>query len=242
MRIKVTSLLAATLSLGLAHAAFGADMPVKAPVRAAPVAVAPTWTGFYLGASVGYAWMEDDLDETLRGTGTASGFTPISTSPDGVKLGGFAGYNWQFGTWVLGVEGDIEWAGLGSDQALYIAGGGDAYESSADWQASIRGRFGYAYGDWLLYATGGVAFANINYDYIDVAPAATEGFSSTRTGWTVGGGVDWRFAPNWFARLEYRYADFGDETNLPTVFGGLFDEHHSTTEHAIRLGVAYKFW
>ena len=241
MHVRSTSLVAAALSLCFAQAVFAADLPVKAPTYPAPVTVAPTWEGFYLGASVGYAWQKDNLDETLRGTATPSGFTPISTSPDGVKLGGFAGYNWQFGAWVVGVEGDLEWADLGSDRALYINGGGDAYETKTDWQASIRGRFGYAFGDWLLYATGGAAFAHIKYDYIDAVPAATEEDSSIRTGWTVGGGVDWRFAPKWFARVEYRYADFGDQTNSPAVYAGAFDENHSTTEQAIRVGVAYKF-
>lgn len=218
-----------------------ADLRRPAPAYKAPaVVVAESWAGLYAGAAIGYAWQKDNLDETLRGTGVPSGFTPISTSPDGVKLGGFLGYNWQFGAWVAGIEGDLEWADIGGSTANFI-GSNDSYSPSTDWQASVRGRLGYAVGDMLIYATGGVAFANIEYAYNDVVPGVTQTFSSTRTGWTVGGGIDWRFAPNWFARVEYRYADFGDKTYSPTVFGDLFDEHHSTTEQAVRFGVAYKW-
>ncbi len=245
MRIKYAGPVAAMLGLLASQATFAADMPIGRPIYAppvyAPAVVAPYWAGFYLGASAGYAWQKDDLDETLRGTTIPSGFTPISTKPNGAKVGVFAGYNWQFGAVVFGPEADIEWAGIGWDSAPFINGGGDAYETKTDWQASIRGRVGYAFDNVLLYATGGVAFANIRYNYIDVMTPATQEFSSTRTGWTVGSGVDWAFYSNLFLRAEYRYADFGDVTNSPTVFGNAFDEHHSTTENALRIGLAYKF-
>lgn len=62
-----------------------------------------------------------------------------------------------------------------------------------------------------------------------------------RTGWTVSAGMDWKVAPNLFARAEYQYTEFGTVTDAETVFGGIYNERHSTTENAVRFGIAYQF-
>jgi outer membrane immunogenic protein len=246
VRIKFASLLTVALSLGVAQAASAADLLVKAPIYKAPAAApAYNWSGCYVGAQAGYAWGRDKLDETVTATGATSIFSPTDTArPSGAKLGGMLGCNWQWaGPLVVGLEGDAEWADIGRSSVDYPNTGtpADTYEARIRFQSSIRGRLGYAFDRTLLYVTGGAAFANIRHRYTTVGLPA-EDFSNTRTGWTLGGGAEYAFAPNWSARLEYRYADFGTTTNVPVVVWTGFTEKHRTTENAVRIGVAYKFF
>ncbi len=128
---------------------------------------------------------------------------------DGWLGGGFAGYNFQINpNWVVGLEGDI----TGTNKA------------SNSWDGSIRGRLGYAYDRYLLYGTGGLAFGDIK------GPA---GASSTKTGWTLGAGIEAALTSNVTGRLEYRHSDLGSATfGASTV---------TQTADDLTLGVAVKF-
>jgi outer membrane immunogenic protein len=241
MRVHLRNLLISALSLGPAQIAFAADLPVKAPVYRAPPVY--SWSGCYIGAQVGYGWLRDNNTETFGGAVTA--VSPTNTAdPSGLKVGGMLGCNWQWsGPFVVGLEGDGEWADINGGSVTYPGSGAggpdDFYEAQIRWQASARGRVGYAFDRTLFYATGGAAFARIRHIYTVAVVGPAEEISTTRTGWTVGGGVEHAFAPNWTARVEYRYADFGTITNVSTVFGATQD--HDLTEHAVRFGLAYKF-
>jgi outer membrane immunogenic protein len=126
----------------------------------------------------------------------------------GFKGGGYAGYNFQINpNWVVGVEGDI----LGSTQR------------TNSWDSSVRGRLGYAYDRYLFYGTGGVAFGDVK----------NGGASSTRTGWTLGAGVEAALTNNMTARVEYRYTDLG----TANVGGSSI----SQTSNDLTLGVGFKF-
>lgn len=236
----------ATIALAIAfgmNAASAADQAVR-PAYKAPVA-APvfTWSGCYAGGQVGYAWQRDVNNEINIGVGPGDP-TDGPARPNGVKIGGFLGCNYQTGQFVFGIEGDSEWADLKGSTTYPNTGlVDDYYESRTRWQASLRPRIGYAFDRSLLYATGGVAFANVKHTYVcSVCPLPnTESFTNTLTGWTLGAGFDYAFTGNWFGRLEYRYADFGKVTNIPTIPWGGYSENHSITEHAVRGGVAYKF-
>lgn len=241
-------LVAATLStMALSvGSAVAADLPVRVPVSQPPLIVPVyNWSGCYLGGQIGYAWAEDSNRETVTATGATSLFTPATNAkPRGGKLGSYLGCNWQVpaSAVVVGLEGDIDWASM-SDTVNFTNTGAppDHYETKIRWQGSVRGRLGYAFNRLLVYAAGGFAFANINEHDVTGATGIATDNSSTRSGWTVGAGLDWAFAGNWVARIEYRYADFGTFSYNPAVFAG-FTENHDITENAVRIGLSYKFW
>jgi len=235
---KVVAAAAALAAFGFVGAASAADMAVKAPIYRAPPF---SWTGCYVGLDVGYAWERDRLTETVP-SGALTAFSPTDAAhPHGIKGGGYVGCNWQVaGPWVLGIEGDFEGTSIKGSQVYAI--GADTYDSRTPWEASIRGRLGYAWDNWLLYVTGGAAFANIREDYHSAAVGTDDLRNTTRTGWTLGGGLDYAFTANWIGRIEYRYADFGTFSNGPPLvtFGPVI-ETHKVTEQAVRIGIAYKF-
>jgi outer membrane immunogenic protein len=241
-RTKIVSLLAVAFSLGFAQAASAADMPVKAPIIKAPVETPFNWTGCYVGGDVGIVWARDRDNEVTIGTGVASPFSPAdSAKPNGVKLGGYLGCNWQFASrFVAGIEGDGEWTSARGTANFVTPAPSDFYETKIRAEGSIRGRIGYAFDRALFYVTGGVAFANINeHDQVGTTAAFVD-HSTTRSGWTVGGGLDYAFNAHWIGRAEYRYADFGTFSYNPILFPA-FTENHKTTENVVRVGIAYKF-
>jgi outer membrane immunogenic protein len=116
-----------------------------------------------------------------------------------------------------------------------------AHQAQND-QSSIRGRLGYLVEPRLIvYATGGAAFASIKEHDVLAATGAFTDNSATRTGWTLGAGLDYALTDRWIGRVEYRYANFGTFSYNAAVFGPV-TESHKTTENAFRLGLAYKFW
>ena len=145
-------------------------------------------------------------------------------STDGTVMGGGqAGYNWQLNNFVLGVEGDINGGGLSTTTmsrraASAIFAGGSNFKASSDWNASIRGRVGYAWNQFLFYGTGGIAFADANLKANFAAgtapggtavPGSSASKSTTLLGPTVGGGVEYAMTPNISVGGEYRYTDYG---------------------------------
>jgi outer membrane immunogenic protein len=214
-------------------AAAAADLPRRSPP---PVFVPPplfTWTGFYVGGDIGYAWGKDGVNTTFGGA--ASG------SPQGVVGGGHVGYNYQVNQFVVGLEGDVSGADFRNNIASFATG--TVYGVHVPIEASIRGRLGYAWDRALFYATGGAAFADIRNTYFGgtILPAAGASFNSdkTKVGWTVGGGVEYALSNNWSVRGEYRYSDFGRTTDI--VFGTGAGVSSHVTEHAVRIGFSYKF-
>lgn len=202
---------ASVAALGASTAAYAADAVEQIPT--APVAVdttpAFTWSGPYLGLHTGYGWGDSDVD----GLG--------SDSFDGWRLGGFAGYNWQFSNgFVAGVEGDLNY-----DWADKNYGGGFKAESGVN--GSIRGRLGYAIDRTLIYAAGGWTATNAKLK----TPAGSD--TDTLNGWTIGAGVDHAFTDNIFGRLEYRYNDYGR--------GELFGTNVDYKQNIIQVGVGVKF-
>jgi len=240
--------LAAAL-LVAASSAQAADMPAIEPI-VAPATSAFNWTGFYAGAQIGYGWGNDNTVEYVTGTDILTGLA--YELPSQGPLGGiFAGYNHQMNSIVIGGEADIEAADIRGDFGDEITGVG-AGASHIDWQGSVRARLGFTATDRaLVYLTGGVAFANINYVYSRTAlipPAVDEPVTNFRTGWTVGAGLEYALTENVTVRGEYRYTDYGTFRNESKIaFGpgvvnaaGLTAEQDPTTS-TVRLGIAYKF-
>ena len=170
----------------------------------------------------------------LAGAGT--GIADISGS--GILAGGHAGYNMQFGQVVVGLEGDVEFSNL-RGSTVYAAGTRRYAETNRE---SIRARLGYAADKALFYVTGGVAFTNGNLRNTNALTANS--YSVSRTGWTLGAGIEYAIDKNWSARAEYRYSDFGRQSisafNANDPFVGTSLKSH-ITDSAVRLGVSYRF-
>jgi outer membrane immunogenic protein len=247
-------------------AAFAADLPSRAPP---PVYLPPppifTWTGFYIGGQVGGAWgtggnrfhaFDPDTNTFVD--------TSFGGTPSGVIGGGHVGFDYQIPGWnwfsssgvVIGVEGTVDGTSLSKTTVVTFpgdfGGGTLSAHTSADIQGSIRGRLGIAWDRVLIYGTGGVAFAGVNSDLslsgVDtrVVPFvpffASRSRSNSRTGWTVGGGIEYALTNNWSIGAEYRFSDFGT-INRGTVFpeGGFFNGHRRLEENQVQARFTYKF-
>src|SRR5262249_2688253 len=143
-------------------------------------------------------------------------------SPAGVVGGGQAGFNWQAAPfWVLGIEADLQASGQRDDltciqncltATAFTSPNGTRVEQGLNRFGTLRGRAGWTNGPALFYLTGGLAFGELQTDVTTQQQVGTPvlfGFSDTKTGWTVGGGLEYRLAGNWTAKAEYLYMDLG---------------------------------
>jgi len=230
-------LLSAAAIGALTTGAWAADLPAyEPPPVVAPVPEEFSWAGAYVGLQGGYAWGEFEAN-VLAGNNEDE-----VEDAEGFLGGVFVGYNFQFGgPWVFGIEGDFEGTGIDTDEDNDDDededGGDDSFDASVNWQASIRGRAGIGFDRALLYATGGIAFADfdINGDGGDGDDDEDDG--DTELGWTAGAGVEYAFTDNIFVRGEYRYADFDDFDDEDDEFGEVQD----LETHTVRGGVGFKF-
>ncbi|MGO9006473.1 MAG: outer membrane protein [Beijerinckiaceae bacterium] len=227
---------AAVVALG--GTAFAADLPSRAepPVYIPPPAIF-TWTGIYIGGQVGYQWGTSATQAYSLATGVL-GAVQNNYSPDGVVGGAHLGYNYQFSQFVVGLEGDIEGSSYnGSGPSL---SGAYTFTTREPVEGSIRGRVGVAWDRALVYATGGAAFGDFRHTY--TGPLGFDSLSTTRIGWTVGGGVEYAVTNDWSVRAEYRYTDFGYFNDpLLNSSGGLIGDRKHETDNAVRVGFSYKF-
>ncbi|HEX9470862.1 MAG TPA: outer membrane protein [Bradyrhizobium sp.] len=185
-----------------------ADLPYgsRAPYTVNQPLNAYSWAGPYLGANIGYEW---------------GSVTNNPTKPSGFEGGAQAGYNFQSGPWVFGIEGDIEATGASDTFA--------PWKFSNPWFGTVRGRAGYAFNNILFYGTGGLAFGELRAETFGLSE------SHTNAGWTVGVGAEFGLAANWSAKIEYLYVDLSSSnftiTGMPNAyqFG------------VVRAGVNYHF-
>ncbi|TBW34720.1 porin family protein [Siculibacillus lacustris] len=222
LRVAVGSLAFATATA----TGFAADLSRRAPVAQQPMvaqASAYNWTGLYAGVNLGGDWV---LDKARVGGG--------NTNIDGATVfGGVqAGYNFQTGPWVLGVEGDIGYGD--SSKTKSVIGG--TLNSQKDWSGTARARAGYAFDNFLVYGTGGLAVANFRTKASD--GFTTEKKSDVRAGWTIGGGVEYAVARNISVKGEYLYSDYGRENHN---FGNVGPVRQDVSDHLVRVGLNYKF-
>jgi outer membrane immunogenic protein len=258
--LVIGSLAVVALAVGSAQAA---DLPVKARTQYTPAPVA-FWTGGYIGANVGYSWGRSRSDGAF--TNAVGG--PLSTGANrfdmnGVIGGGQIGYNWQQSNWVWGLEADIQGSGEKGSRAVSCGLGicsspfgvgpaiGGSFSEKLDWFGTVRARAGVLVAPTVLaYATGGLAYGSIKSDLSLAIPSTANAFShsSTRVGWTVGGGVESKLGGNWSAKLEYLYMDLGSDSNsytttFPALGGGVvgFNANSRFTDNILRAGLNYKF-
>ena len=243
--------------------AMAADLPARTYTKA-PVMVDPgyNWSGFYIGGNIGYSWgRSNDTTTFTNGAGATLFATTGSSNLDGVVGGGQVGYNWQTQNWVWGLEADIQGTGERGSRdascpaalclppaALALTGVVPVtLTQQIDWFGTVRARGGILVTPKvLLYATGGLAYGNVNTSETIVGV----GYSADdlRVGYTVGAGIEGAIGGNWTARLEYLYVDLGRTsgsfaTPLAALGGGTITSNFSSriTDNVLRVGVNYRF-
>lgn len=214
--------------------AFAADV---APVRpqGAPVYQAPPqafdWSGFYLGLNGGYVFGRSSWSDPFVG-GDSGRF-----NTDGGTIGGQIGYNWQIGRTVLGLESDINWArlsGSASPGGVCATNGGGECRTEQSWFGTTRGRVGYAFGNFLPYVTGGLAYGDVKA----VQPNGTQ--SATKAGWAAGGGLEVSLTKSWTAKAEYLHLDLGTATFMGAA-SGTNSLNVPITDDILRAGLNYRW-
>lgn len=244
----LTGLLAGLIASGSSEEAFAADLAFKPSEPLPPVVTPFDWSGPYLGLHAGFGWgREHDNQSRLfppsgGDNGSGSGGDNDRFNLNGFVGGVHAGYNYQVNQFVFGAEGDFDYSDLkGKHGGAYNGGASPrALELKSQWQASLRARAGYAFDNLLLYATGGIAFADgklTNSGSDAGAPIPTTSSSKTHVGWTVGLGAEYAFTPHWVGRAEVRYSDFNDKTYR--TFDGPVKAGWDQTSGT--LGISYKF-
>ncbi len=208
--------------------AIAADVP---PGRLPPPARGPvfvpyfTWVGFYAGLNAGYGFGNSNWTAT---TGLSTGDFDVG----GALVGGTLGYNYQLGSFIVGLETDLGWSGIKGDTATNCV---VRCETELRWLGTTRARLGYAFDRFLPYITGGISYGNVE--------ARQQGFGSineTRLGWNAGAGLEYAFMHNWSAKVEYLYVDLGELTCNAACSGTVpFDV--SFTSSIVRGGLNYRF-
>jgi outer membrane immunogenic protein len=229
-----------------------------------------TWTGFYLGGNAGYGWGHANTDfEPLPDATTFANLAPQTRhpDPDGFIGGGQLGFNYQWNWLVLGVETDFQGTDIeGNDKIEPFAGftappaNSDAFLEAHErlqWLGTARGRVGFAPMCRLLfYATGGLAYGNVDYSaQTNFGTTLFHGssypvnFTETKTGWTAGGGIEYAISNHWTVRAEYLHYDLGDESRTGHEFiagvpqGPPFAVRYNfdTSGEIVRGGFNFKF-
>jgi outer membrane immunogenic protein len=235
--------------------AVAADMPIKAPLR--PVADTPySWKGFYIGANAGYSFGQTNIDYS----------TPFATVGPSVRpqrwLGGAQiGYNWQTGPLVYGIESDIAFRDANKQSTFVfgatptagtpfgsVAGDNTVFRVEQNWIGTTRARVGYAWNNWLVYGTGGIAYGDTKVSVTETLAAPNQNRFRTASdqvdvGWTAGAGAKVG-AGQWSLGLEYLYADLGKTTVTQPATTNLFtfpadSTRFHDTSHLVRFKLDY---
>jgi outer membrane immunogenic protein len=259
--------LLAVLSLGSVQAShqpvFAADLTYKAPSLATPVP-ACIWCGWYVGLNAGYVDSRNGFSTVSTPTpdavlgvvpGVSEGLAALSTgsipigNTNGFIGGAQAGYNWQLGNYLVGVETDIQGlsrsGGSGTTTNTVVVVGTPVTSTqtatmSTSYLGTVRGRLGVLVAPtWLTYVTGGLAYGGMKASDTlfqtgtnGFIGAGSGSFSDTRAGWTLGGGMEWMFAPKWSVKAEYLHYDLGTANFTSTPMG--------TPASAFFSGVVYQ--
>jgi outer membrane immunogenic protein len=268
--IRLTILSCACAALALTAVAgpepsfSGKEMKQVAP---APPECDYTWTGFYIGGNAGYGFGNGDTHfHPLPDAATFIDLEPatLNADPEGFIGGGQIGFNWQWNKWlVLGAETDFQGTDMEGHDTRFnfpdifgVGNGPDTFlfaHERVQWFGTARGRIGFApLCRLLVYATGGLAYANTDYSAntnFDNGTTYPVSFTRTTLGWTVGGGLEYAISHHWSVKAEYLYYDLGDEGKTQNqLTGGVpqgppFFVHYNfeNTGNIVRGGLNYKF-
>jgi len=250
MRAAFRTSVAVLALLAIPMAASAADLSVKArPALPQPPSLPLpfSWTGFYIGGNIGGAWAHgnDVTDSFGRNFGNANN--------NGVFVGGGqVGANLQLSNIVIGVEGDFDWAANNnnSGNGVVVPGVGTVQVSANDrWVATLAARFGVAYDHWLFYVKAGggwVGNSGFTVANVTTGTSITGSNNNTNSAWLGGGGIEWAFANNWSAKVEYDYLGllssqtFTVLAGSPFLAGDIFTTAKGNIQ-MVKFGINYKF-
>lgn len=215
--IRLTTLVSAAIGvLPWTNSVLAADLPAASYSNAPPVYRAfPSWSGCYLGGNIGAGWDNTHTDG-IAFTGVP--FVPPvdygSSSGAGFIGGGQVGCDYQFtSNWVIGIQGKADFGTIDSTNPVVVVPGINASYQLKNTE-DLTARIGYAFSPAILaYVKGGAAWANASASSLAPGGVAGETASFTRTGYTVGAGLEWKFAPGWSIFAEYNYLDFGTRSS-----------------------------
>jgi outer membrane immunogenic protein len=239
----------AILAFASPLAAHAADLPVAPAYKAPAYAPAPviTWTGCYLGGHAGGAWAKVDMTDV----GNAAGFAFAAAGRAGQTFsatnsaffgGGQVGCNYQTGPIVFGIEGDLGWMGIKASALDPFTASNTTVGIGNGLYGDVTGRLGFAAGPALFYAKGGWAFYNGRETFSTTSAAFISNSDvSTFNGYAVGGGIEYRFAPNWSAKVEYLHFGFSSQTFNVLATGGTFPFNEKLNIDTVKVGVNYLF-
>jgi outer membrane immunogenic protein len=259
------------LGLGVVLAALY-SAPVFSAGLTLPGDPSVVWTGPYVGVTAGGQWTDADIHlNTVNGPGALYSPTDIpglnavgspNLSDSNGIFGGKVGYDYQWNSFVFGIEGDMSWfrfdksaVTTGNPFAFFSTGAADFNTKvSTSWLATIRPRIGYSWNQFLFYGTGGLALSSIKFSdsYFAHTPLGagndyeTSSSSSTKIGWAVGAGIDYAITSNVIVSLEYLHIDLGSTEASGGVTSGnpntaTFNFSTKLQSDMARIGVKYKF-
>lgn len=229
-----TALLALVLASGAPTPAGAADLSI-AQIYKAPPAPVSNWTGSYVGVSGGGAWGSAVVRNELTGADQ----TPRIDLGGGL-IGITSGFNIQNGSLLLGYEGDTSITSNQGSAFEFPPNAAFSNEVKERWLSTFRGRVGYVRDNWLLYATGGAALANVENNLTGSTGQISD--SRWHWGWTAGGGVEVKLNKDWSAKLEYLYVGLQDKSyfNPAPSAGFPSNQRLNLDDHIVRFGVNYQ--
>jgi outer membrane immunogenic protein len=232
------TLAAVVIGLTMSQVASAADLgraPPAAPAYLPPAPIPYLWTGCYVGGNIGGAWSNVEVSNVSTG-GT------VSASNGGVAGGGQIGCDFQAGAWVVGLRNMFDATSLSGSGTLSTIPFTGTADSRTNWFDALTVRGGYlVQPNLLLYVQGGAAWTNTNVTFFNGAGTQVGQFSNDRTGWTVGAGVEWMFAPHWSVFAEYNFMGFGTQSAAFTACGGGCVLSAKANIQDALVGVNYKF-
>ena len=262
MRNILVSMFVMLASVFGAQAAVAADLLTKASLT--PVA-AYNWTGWYFGGNIGYGWSklpDPSLSyadpAALVGFGNyfaAGGDVTPNLKPRGAVGGGQIGFNWTITpSWVAGLvadfqDSDIRAAGTNTVTPPASVMTNQSNSEHVDWFGTVRAKLGFVHDDWLIYASGGLAYGGVTTSGSFVAAAVPLNFggssNTTKVGWAAGAGLDYALTSHWIVGVEYLFVDLGnvsytesDTVNAPGTFLSITNR---ATAQVARASLDYKF-
>jgi outer membrane immunogenic protein len=221
------------------------------------------WTGWYGGVNTGYGSgtsndaSNDNCAESGSGFCTiyvaAGGHPPVSLKAKGFIGGGQVGYNWQGSKLIWGLEADLQGSGIKASATETTAPPGfitgtTTLEHELRWFGTVRGRLGFPASNWLFYGTGGLIYGRVSSSltFSQALSTGNGSSSTTRTGWTLGAGMEIGLGARWTTKLEYHYFDLGRDSvtavsATPGFVGDAITVSQEMAGHILRAGLNYRF-
>jgi outer membrane immunogenic protein len=221
-------------------------------ITLATSAQAQNWTGYYVGANAGWGWGDTGVENPTEfdAGGAIFSYSNFSVDSDGGVFGLQVGFNRQSGQFVWGVEADFQASDIAGTKRfassifanIPSATFDTLIRSELDYFGTVRGRLGYAFQNWLIYATGGLVYGSIDmvlsFPLISGAPSTfADEEGSLQAGYVVGGGLEVRLAPAVSAKLEYMFMDLGSNDHSFLIAGDTYTWGADSDYHILRVGL-----